>query len=153
MLMLNYILKLRNIPWMFFSDFFFRDQSCSANTLEQVSKQFGISLTGWLCKDLWCYQWIFLIEAPRSNFVVLGETWHQITKTSEIISWAKSDVQFLASSTWMSVFKNWAFWLRTGERFWSWSPSSLHLQCIGSHHRTVLEKTHWIPSRWFQETD
>lgn len=95
MLMLNYTVKLRNISWMFFSDFYFRDQSCSANTLEQVSKQFEISLTGWLCKDLWCYQWILLVEAPRNNFVVLGEVWYQITKASEIISCAEPDVQIL----------------------------------------------------------
>lgn len=152
MLVLNYTLKLRNISWMFFSDVFFRDQSCSANTLEQVSKQFEISLAGWLCKDLRCYSLIVLVEAARNNFVVLGETWHQITKASEIISCAKPDLQIWASSTWLSLLKNWAFRLRSGERFWSWTPSSLHLQCVGSHHRTILKNTCWIPFRWFQET-
>lgn len=101
---------------------------------------------------MWCYQWILLVEAPRNNFVILGETWHQITKASEMIRCAEPDVQILASSTWLSFFKKWAFWLGSGERFWSWTLSSLHFQCIGSHHRTVLENTCWIPFGWFQET-
>lgn len=130
----------------------FRDQSCSANTLEQVNKQFEISLTGLFCKDLWCYQLISLVEPQRNNFVVWGEIRHQIIKASEIISCADPDVCILAGSTWPSLFKNCTFWLQSGMCFWSWTPSCLQLQCIGSHHRTVLENMSWIPFRWFQKT-